>query len=665
MLNPVWVILFFALLGSSAFLFGLPEAWSAGATITFFTIIAVLNPINGIIFLFLSTPFFLGESGWPYYWLTEALIFINLLSVFFHTYAQKEKFEFPLKYIFILFAIVSLLSLPIDGKEFYYDFWATSWGDIFAWWHVAHPTPKLHYVRILTNTLSGLGLFYIAYSFASQNNDRNIQQLFKYTLFVAGAICLIGILMANGSFPKDPDTWRYLTLSLVGEYLGYITAFSFALHFFNQYLLIVFPIALLMIFLNRKQMPTLILYIVVFGLMSYCLMQGGLRSSAALFYLMLTIAIGGYIFSLIKKRQIQNKNYIVAGFIAFILIAAYLLTSSLAFQRLSDEIISKFDSDTWKELSDYIDDPLYFMKHGIAEPRFFLWHTAVVMFLASPLLGIGLGRYTALFKDYYASDWYNWENIGFAAGASAHSFYFEILANQGIIGVLLWGALIFCILWGATRAYKHEPDTKKKYLIIAIFSSVIVWLLLGVTHHITLCRAIEIFFWIQLGLLAGLSADYLKNLDIGKKVFAAVLIVIAIAGLYQLKLISDRPIGKEFSIGFYNWEKQPDGTVARWAGKRAALNIKKEGRKMTLTMSAPLPFLDKNPQTVKIWFDDYQEEAVFKNTDWQDITIPVKNSKGSAVLWIETSYALNPKKEKINSDERNLGVMMKHKIGWE
>ncbi|VAX18799.1 hypothetical protein MNBD_NITROSPINAE01-1, partial [hydrothermal vent metagenome] len=154
-LNPAWMLCFFASLGIVAYLFAMPEAWAAGAIIFFFATITISNPVNGVLCLFLLTPFFLGESGWPYYWMTEALVYITLLSAIFHIWLQKERVKFPLKYIFILFIIASAFSLPIDGKEFYYDFWVTPWSDLFAQWQVAHPSPKVHYLRILTNILSG------------------------------------------------------------------------------------------------------------------------------------------------------------------------------------------------------------------------------------------------------------------------------------------------------------------------------------------------------------------------------------------------------------------------------------------------------------------------------------------------------------------------------
>ncbi len=643
----------------------MPETWAAAFALLFFAVIVSMNPFNGIAFILISTPFFLGETGWPYYWTLEALVFGTLLSAITHAWIRKEKFVFPLKYQVILLIVAAAASLPIDGKEFYYEFWTATWNDMFAWWLSGHPAPKINYLRVLVNMLSGIGLFLVAFNFASKRDAAAILPSLKATVVVAGAVCVIGILMFYGMIPKNPDTWHYLTLSVVGKFGSAITAFSYALHFWNQYLLLVLPLVLYFIFFKRNEPKALLFYIAILGVVTFCLLQGGLRSAAMLFYLTVLLAAGLYFYSTTKGKLHGNKYLIIVGLVAVAAIGAAFLTRGEAFARLYDEILKKFNYETLKGIPEFIDNPLYFLEKGISEPRFFLWHTAVMMFIASPFLGIGLGRYTALFKEYYASDWYNWEYIGFASGASSHSIYFEILANQGIIGLLVWGLLLASILIAGVKAIRSETAKEKKALIIAILFSIVSWLLLGVTHHIALCRVIEIFFWIQAGILAGLSSSQLKHVELRKRIFAGTLIVISIAFIYQIKLISDRPVSEQFSTGFYNWEGLPDGSPARWAGKRAVMNVKIESEQMVVSLSAPLPSLDKNPQKITIWFGSHKTEAVFRDTSWQDIIVPADATKGSyKALWMEADYVFNPKKKNISSDDRNLGVMMKQ-IRWE
>lgn len=658
LVDPFLVAAFFAVIGLLAYFLSMPERWAAVMVLVFFAAITAANPVNGAVFLFLAAPFYLGESGWPGYWMTEVFVFITIASAVFHTARLKDAPPFPLGRVFVFLLAASAASVPIDGREFLYEAWAASARDFFAWWLAAHPEPTVHYLRVLTNTASGAGIFYLAYALSAAGGAGPVRRLFEAVTCVAGAVCVAGILMVHGLVPKEQETWRYLTMSLVGSFGGSITAFAFALHFFNQYLLLVLPAALYVMFDRRRQPVSLAAASAAFGLATYCVIQGGLRTSAALLYLTLIFAAGLYIHHAAGRAR---AGKVCAA--ALILVAAaaggYALMGGLAFQRLYGEILSRVDIELFENIGDFAGDPLYFMKHGISEPRFFLWHTAILMFLSSPLLGVGLGRYTALFKEYYASDWFNWEYIGFASGATAHSTYFEILANQGVIGLAAWGLLTGSVLAGGFRALKNQDSkTQEKALIIALLASLVIFLLMGVTHHLFLNRAIEIFFWVLLGLLAGLSADYLKKPDMNSKTFAAVMAFVAAAFLWQVKLVADRPIDEGYSTGFYNWERQPGGGGARWTGERAVMKIGPGEGRLVLPMSAPIPGLDERPRKAVLWLDGRRTEAVFGDTAWQDVVIFEGRLAEGGMLWIETDGVYNPKEAGASSDDRDLGVMV-------
>lgn len=624
--------------------------------LAFFAAIAFTNPVNGAVFLLLAAPFYLGESGWPGYWMTEVFVFITIASAAFHAARWKDAPPFPLGRVFIFLLAASAASVPIDGREFLYEAWAASAGDVFAWWLAAHPEPTVHYLRVFTNTASGAALFYLAYTLSAAGAGP-ARRLFEALTYVAGAVCIAGILMVHGLVPKEQETWRYLTISLVGSFGGSITAFAFALHFFNQYLLLVLPAALYTMFDRRRQPVSLAAASAAFALISYCVIQGGLRTSAALLYLALIFTAGLYIYHAAGRAK-AGRVYAAALILIAAAAGGYALMGGLAFQRLYGEILSKVDMELFENIGDFAGDPLYFMKHGVSEPRFFLWHTAVLMFLSSPLLGVGLGRYTAMFKEYYASDWFNWEYIGFASGATAHSTYFEMLANQGVIGLAAWGLLTGSVLAGGFRALKNQDSkTQKKALIIALLASLVIFLLMGVTHHLFLSRAIEIFFWVQFGLLAGLSKGFPPR-PLGKKAFIAVMALVALAFAYQVRLVAARPIPESYSTGFYNWERQPGGAGARWTGKRAVMKIGPGEGRLVLPMSAPIPGLDASPRKVTLWLDGRRTEALFHDTAWKDVVLFEGRLGKGAILWIESGGVYNPKKEGASSDDRDLGVMV-------
>lgn len=80
---------------------------------------------------------------------------------------------------------------------------------------------------------------------------------------------------------------------------------------------------------------------------------------------------------------------------------------------------------------------------GTAQGRRFLWETATNMWLDHPLIGVGGGGFNWLAgryqpRDFEGSD-YNERNW---SGTTVHSFYFQLLAEQGLVGTGLCGFIL-------------------------------------------------------------------------------------------------------------------------------------------------------------------------------------------------------------------------------
>ncbi|MGC9363312.1 MAG: O-antigen ligase family protein [Fidelibacterota bacterium] len=116
--------------------------------------------------------------------------------------------------------------------------------------------------------------------------------------------------------------------------------------------------------------------------------------------------------------------------------------------------------------------------------RIFLWKVSLLMFLDKPVLGIGYGNYSYLFPDYQAKFFDNPDNVIYIDKACnikmAHSEFFHILAETGIIGILLFIILIVSIgivLFRLLRTVKNE----NRNTIIRLMGTILVIIL---THSI-------------------------------------------------------------------------------------------------------------------------------------------------------------------------------------
>ena len=82
---------------------------------------------------------------------------------------------------------------------------------------------------------------------------------------------------------------------------------------------------------------------------------------------------------------------------------------------------------------------------GTGELRMYHWRIAWVMFLDNPIIGVGQGNYPWEFRKYEIKAGFEEGIRGRSlAGRAAHSIYFTILSELGIVGALLFLGMLYC-----------------------------------------------------------------------------------------------------------------------------------------------------------------------------------------------------------------------------
>lgn len=87
---------------------------------------------------------------------------------------------------------------------------------------------------------------------------------------------------------------------------------------------------------------------------------------------------------------------------------------------------------------------------GTGAHRKHLWATATNMFLSHPLFGVGINNFQWNAGEYMPEELREKEGRSYA-GTSAHSVYFTILAETGLAGVLVVGAIVYF----SVRSIRH------------------------------------------------------------------------------------------------------------------------------------------------------------------------------------------------------------------
>ncbi len=641
--NPVWITGLVTLMGVLVYLFSIQETVTAIIIIFFFAVVTVANPINGVFAILITTPFFLSVSYRPFFYMIDIFVLVVILSAVARWLISRKPFSFPLKYPVLFFVTAAAVSLPLDGKEFVYEYWTRSPERIFNTWLQYHQLSLTNYLRLLSDIASAAALYFITYNFWPRKEEKAAQMTITAFLIMAVAISIAGIILFYLAPEGRPD--RYLTLSLKKINKG-VSAFAFNTPILVQYMAVaIFMSAGALIFRPANSGKTTLLYIpaiALFSLVTFLTVQ----RAGFIFILALAVIVTVILIRRHTRPKIRLAIYILlpVTIIGLTLVAdAFIL----------DGRLTKFY--------------YYFTQ----ESRLKLWKAAIEMAGDYPALGVGLGRYTYFFPDYYTYEGLNlqyyrnhyWNEFG-TLRVDAHNYYLNFLAERGLAGLLSLFALLGSAGYALIKFIKSGPSRVRSGLSASYALAITALLAHAMFNYVFNVRPFQLVFWISLAILGKMVYPQFESITPKRKTVFAVTAILILGLAFQASLLWSRPVNLNYFNGFYQWEKQADGGKARWMGNKAVLNVKVEGDSLILPVSVPLPGLDKNPQKLVVWFGDYKTGEIFNDNRWRNIVIPVKAEREShVILWLKTDYAYNPLKMKTGGDKRDLGVMVKN-IEW-
>lgn len=170
-----------------------------------------------------------------------------------------------------------------------------------------------------------------------------------------------------------------------------------------------------------------------------------------------------------------------------------------------------------------------------AAGRFDLWQGTLNMIRSFPFIGSGIGTFAGLYPRFQAGSIYS---------KFAHNTYLQITAETGIVGGLLFLAIIGYLWWKPLRTFLNSAGRHQLYSL-ALFSALSVAVLRNLVDYDCLIPAAGMTFWFLAGLtfspaLAGLGRDRkivsLKSWSERTKVYAS-LAVSAVAVLLLVLVI--------------------------------------------------------------------------------------------------------------------------------
>lgn len=137
--------------------------------------------------------------------------------------------------------------------------------------------------------------------------------------------------------------------------------------------------------------------------------------------------------------------------------------------------------------------------------RYGLWRAAVRMWVDNPIFGVGIGQYTQQLP-FYGKDLLP----SYRLGLGAHNMYIQVLAETGIIGLILFITFLGKALYALWRA-ANDPQNERAVLAQTWFIVLLIMLIGGMTKHDHFDKLV----WLSAGI--GLSSFWKANRSALKK----------------------------------------------------------------------------------------------------------------------------------------------------
>ncbi len=140
--------------------------------------------------------------------------------------------------------------------------------------------------------------------------------------------------------------------------------------------------------------------------------------------------------------------------------------------------------------------------------RLYFYEGAWKAFLASPLIGHGLGNFTVFLPKFRSPDYWMYQSEDIVP--HAHNEFLEILSETGILGL---SAFLFVVIIFITRTIKHTNNTANpnRTLYIGFLCAVISVLIDNLFSLNLRTVPVAVGFWMILGLSQGESAPQLQR----------------------------------------------------------------------------------------------------------------------------------------------------------
>jgi O-antigen ligase/Flp pilus assembly protein TadD len=399
----------------------------------------------------------LSQNSFQKLLLTVLSIFIVFISLFI--YKEVYNHRINQKLILILFIIIFLALWAIKILSIEKITWTKSKLNLPLCFFIAILTISLFTSNIIKislgdylNFISYIILFFIVLNFIKSEKEFNsLIKVFFVTSFLVSFYTII----------------QYYGFDHYYGHLGKLTSTIGQKNWISNYLAMIFPIGFSYFLLQNSKKIKLYYFLFLSILYTTLLIcqSRGIWISIILTIIFAFIIIFKYKLGSVFKN---NKKWLFALLIVFLVITTiYSTENPLNKSRLT---VAERALSTFKVAAD-----------PSINTRFLMWKVALEMFKDSPFFGLGIGtfKYHYLYyqAEYLVTNPSYVKNAGMAA--EAHNEYLQLASEIGIVGLVLFLAIIFLFYYSSYQWFKKNGENRKKMTVFG--------LILGITCFLIHC----------------------------------------------------------------------------------------------------------------------------------------------------------------------------------
>ncbi len=294
------------------------------------------------------------------------------------------------------------------------------------------------------------------------------------------------------------------------------------------------------------------------------------------------------------------------------------------------------------------------------------WRVASHMIAEYPLSGVGMGAFIIELPNYLKA-----MDLPFRHTDSAENYFFQLCSETGLGGLFLFLWLFFVILTCIRKNWLSSlSEGREKFLLIGGISGLASILVNCFFHSYIGAFEAKYFFWLLIFLTTSyFPLDFRKAKRKGfSRVILLTLVIIFIVSNFWNSARSlsvgnrQQRFGWEQDFGFYKYEKGECGIRFRWAREKAGLALENVGKKVVIPLKVSNPDLRTKPVSVRIFQADkffrkreLIKEIIFEDEKWMNHEFePLQLSEPLIYLLFEADRSWSPKEELGVPDPRKL-----------